>query len=511
MKNILITTKTDNLVINYNYQNDNPSGLLFDENYVKDNPQVVATCMDELMYNKKINTIVITKFELLYLLKDVLKLINPVETLYINDDKNFTYKAYEIIIDISKFKKINCYSVPTYMMDLFSKNQIIVESRAEILFTSNFMEVNNLTSYSKIYYKSSLKIDPPLTEQDFLDIESFCKVNINLKSIHFNACNLDGIDRIYNILIENKIENVKISIHDNITNKDIIKELKKRKKLLSKNKIYLELKYTEEYVSKNYIKQILTTTLIFCAFITLTIAGGSTAYILISNKESEKNVEQILDKIEEKIAQDNHDSQPIDNNIELHPNDSIDTKIIPNMKSIKELNSDSVGWIKVSGTNIDYPVVQTTDNEFYLNHNFDKNYDYNGWVYMNYMNNAKDLDKNTILFAHNRYYSGVMFGTLHKVTNKQWYEDAKNLPIYYNTLFDELEWEVFSIYRVDAVQDYLKTNFSSDQEFLEFIDLLRSRSIFNSDIEITADDKILTLSTCVENDQRLVVHAVLKS
>ena len=123
---------------------------------------------------------------------------------------------------------------------------------------------------------------------------------------------------------------------------------------------------------------------------------------------------------------------------------------------------------------------------------------------------SRNLNKNTILFAHNRYYSGIMFGTLHNLTKKNWYSEAENISLFYNTMYEEMEWEVFSIYRVNVTDDYLKINFESEEEWNDFINTLKERSIFESKREITYDDQIITLSTCAENDQRLVVHAVLK-
>ena len=103
-----------------------------------------------------------------------------------------------------------------------------------------------------------------------------------------------------------------------------------------------------------------------------------------------------------------------------------------------------------------------------------------------------------------------MFGTLNNLTKKKWYSEAHNISIYYNTMYKEMEFEVFSIYNIDVTDDYLKIHFDTDEEWLEFIEMIRSRSIFESSASVDKDDIIITLSTCVENDKRLVVHAVLK-
>ena len=519
MKKILITIKNNSLIFTFNYKLDNEikdlintniisdNKLIFSDEYIKDNSHIIGLFIKELIHDQKIKKLIITNLEIITILKNSFNEIDTIDTLYISDENNFTYEAYEILTKSSKFKKISCYSIPTYMIDLFDRNNIEVESRAEILYTSNFMEENNLTSYSKIYYKTSLKIAPPLTAQDYKDFEAFCKINRYLRVINFNACSIDGIKNITKTLIQNRIK-ARIIVNDNITSKEIIEELKRLKKILKRNHIDLELKYTKEYVSKNYMKQLITSTMLLCAFIIFLIASGSTVYVILNNKESEKNVERISQKIEDKIAQDNIEREKEPQDIDSPQNEG--DSMIPKMKSLLELNDETVGWLTIPGTNIDYPVVKGTDNEFYLSHNFDKEKDYNGWVYMNHVNNSKNLNKNTILFAHNRYYSGVMFGTLNNLTKEKWYSEASNISIFYNTMYEELEWEVFSIYRVKVTDDYLKISFDNDKEWLDFIDLIKNRSIFNSSREITADDQILTLSTCVENDSRLVVHAVLK-
>ena len=85
------------------------------------------------------------------------------------------------------------------------------------------------------------------------------------------------------------------------------------------------------------------------------------------------------------------------------------------------MNSDVVGWIQVAGTNINYPIVQSNDNDFYLNHSFDKSINGAGWVFMDYRNNPSSFDKNTIIYAHSRV-DGSMFHTLRNVVKESWFK-----------------------------------------------------------------------------------------
>lgn len=86
-----------------------------------------------------------------------------------------------------------------------------------------------------------------------------------------------------------------------------------------------------------------------------------------------------------------------------------------NFNDLKKTNPDIVGWIKVNGTNINYPFVQSKDNKYYLTHSFNKSYNSAGWVFLDYRNNNTN-NKNTIIYAHGRT-DKTMFGTLKKVLN----------------------------------------------------------------------------------------------
>ena len=180
------------------------------------------------------------------------------------------------------------------------------------------------------------------------------------------------------------------------------------------------------------------------------------------------------------------------------------------LASLLTVNEDVVGKLIVNNTNVDYPVVQAKDNDYYLDHNINKEKNANGWIYLDFRNDAMNLDKNNIIYGHNMYYSGVMFGTLHKTYNSNWYTNPENQIITYDTLYEDMQFKIFSIYKVPDTNDYLKVFFDDDTDFLEFADMITKRSIYDFNVPIDADDKIITLSTCSNNGtKRLVIHAVL--
>lgn len=175
---------------------------------------------------------------------------------------------------------------------------------------------------------------------------------------------------------------------------------------------------------------------------------------------------------------------------------------------LKEVNSDVVGWITINGTNINYPFVQTNNNEYYLTHAFDKSHNSAGWVFLDYRNSPDLSDKNNIIYAHGRY-DKTMFGTLRNALTNGWLNNKNNYVIKISDIYNNSLWQVFSIYHIPVTSDYLKIDFKNEQSFLNFADMLIKRSAYNFNTTIGANDKILTLSTCYNDKERVVLHAKL--
>lgn len=175
--------------------------------------------------------------------------------------------------------------------------------------------------------------------------------------------------------------------------------------------------------------------------------------------------------------------------------------------SLLSINSDTSGWIQVPGTNVNYPFVKTTDNSFYLNHSFDKSFNSAGWVFLDYRNNLY-IDKHLIIYAHGRY-DKTMFGTLRSITTNGWLNNQNNFIIKLSTPKVNSLWQVFSIYKIPNTSDYLKVSFVNDEDFLSFTNMLTNRSVHNFDTPIYPNDKIITLSTCYDDNIKSVIHAKL--
>ena len=176
-------------------------------------------------------------------------------------------------------------------------------------------------------------------------------------------------------------------------------------------------------------------------------------------------------------------------------------------ETLKMTNNDIIAWIKVNGTNIEYPVVKSSNNEYYLTHSLDKSINTAGWVFADYRNKLDNNDKNIIIYGHNRR-DGSIFGTLKNILTEEWYKNKENQKIIFMTENGEFEYQVFSVYNIELEDYYIQTDFD-ENSYSNFINTIKNRSIYNFETEVTSQNSILTLSTCDNNNKyRVVLHAV---
>lgn len=534
MKKILINIKNNTIIFSYKPNNSTINNdlintniisnneLIFSDVYIKENSKMITSFIKELSIQYNITTCIISKIELTPLILSVLAKSSNIITINILEEAPLTYTICENLINLKQIKNLSCYTLQPFMLELLDKNNIICETRGEIFYLSNFTEKNNLLKFSNIYYKTNIRITLPLALEDLKDFEDFCKINKYLKTVHINKLIPNELESLMKFLIAYNKTNIKVVIHENINDEKTINYLREtNKKYKRKYHIYLSLEYSKEYLDKNIFRQTIVNTLKVCGLIISSLVVLVVTYIGISNYVALKEVTAIQNNLsnvtlettdtELKEIVDKKNNDNLDNAIETEiPKDDI--KYITNFKiaSLLKVNDEVIGELKVNNTSVDYSVVQASDNDYYLSHNINREKNKNGWIFMDYRNNPMNLDKNNIIYGHNMYYSGVMFGTLHKVTNKNWYTNPENQIITYNTLYENMKFRIFSIYQIPKTSDYLKVYFADDSEFLEFIDMVTKRSIYNFNVPINSDAKIITLSTCSNNgNKRLVVHAVL--
>jgi len=203
--------------------------------------------------------------------------------------------------------------------------------------------------------------------------------------------------------------------------------------------------------------------------------------------------------------------EKISNYIEENTNDNTDKKeeYKIDFASLKEINPDMCAWLKVNNTNIEYTVVKTNNNTFYLNHNFEKKKNLGGWPFSDYRNKLDSTDYNIIVYGHNMK-DGSMFGNLKDTLKEEWYQNEENRYVTFVTSNGTYKYEVFSIYEEKASDYYIQTDFDSNSEYIEFVKNLKDKSVYDFNIDVLDTNGILTLSTCgKDNRYRVVLHAKL--
>lgn len=177
---------------------------------------------------------------------------------------------------------------------------------------------------------------------------------------------------------------------------------------------------------------------------------------------------------------------------------------------LKKINPDTVGWIRFypEPSQISYPMVQTTDNDLYLNKTFSIKDNTVGAIFVNYMNTPDFNDKNTIIYGH-RMNDNSMFHDLAKYQDKSFWEDNQYFYIY-TPDGREITYHIFSAGIVKDVSETYNTTFASDEEYAEFLKATKDVSAYDTGVELDIDDVVVTLSTCTKesDDNRMVVKGV---
>lgn len=174
---------------------------------------------------------------------------------------------------------------------------------------------------------------------------------------------------------------------------------------------------------------------------------------------------------------------------------------VPDYSALLKQNPDLVGWIKVPNTEINHPVVKYADNDYYLDHSFEKKYDYRGAIFMDYRNDPVSLDSNTIIYGHNCY-DTTMFSELVQYEDIEFY---KKSPVFeFNTLEANYKWKIYGVFITNANasedNDYIFNYiypYMDGENFDGFIEEVNKRRLYTTDVDINDDDKMLVLSTCV--------------
>ena len=187
-------------------------------------------------------------------------------------------------------------------------------------------------------------------------------------------------------------------------------------------------------------------------------------------------------------------------------------KII-NLEKLHNENNDIIGWIQIEGTNINYPVLQS-DNSFYLNHNYKKEYSEIGSIFMDMNVNLELPSSNFLMYGH-RTNAGMMFEDLLKYEDEKFYKNHKT--IHFATLQEDAQYEILSVFRSriyyqdekNVFRYYYFTNAETEEEYNDYITNAKNVSLYDTGVNAKYGEQLITLSTCAyhTDNGRFVVVA----
>jgi len=218
--------------------------------------------------------------------------------------------------------------------------------------------------------------------------------------------------------------------------------------------------------------------------IILCIIAACTVFLYIFNKTKENNVEEkeftnILEETEQKV------------NVEEENYKEMVTKLKEEYN-----NDDVVGIFNIPGADYSVPLLQGDDNDYYLKHTPDKQYNQNGSIFLDYRVDI-DSSKKQLIYGHNSDKIEMPFDVLENYYDKNYYEEHKYIEVISTT--QKKKYEIFSVYVEPEDFTYMKIEFSSDDDYLNHITKLKQKSMYEIDIKLNKDDEILVMQTCSEH------------
>lgn len=168
---------------------------------------------------------------------------------------------------------------------------------------------------------------------------------------------------------------------------------------------------------------------------------------------------------------------------------TIHKKLLP----LLEINKEVIGWITINDTPINYPLLQHSDNQYYLTHASDNSDSIYGSIYIDHRNNSDLNNLNTLIYGHNMN-NGSMFHALVNYKDQDFFTAHPYISV--SNLYETFTYEIFSVYVVNADTETISVKYKSNEDFLNYISNCQSRSLFKTNINLNEDDQIITLVTC---------------
>lgn len=228
--------------------------------------------------------------------------------------------------------------------------------------------------------------------------------------------------------------------------------------------------------------------------------GSQLAGIFLEYKEGTDEYDDLQKYVEEDLPEVAYGEDNEDSGEEEERRQRID------LEALKAENEDVIGWIEIPDTEISYPLMQGDDDVYYLHHTFSGKKNSSASIFVEYLNKPDFSEPHTIVYGHNMK-NGSMFGGLKEYRNASYLVDH---PMIYIDLEDGTHaYEIFSCYETDADSDTYTIGFSaeSDPRYERFLKIIKDRSLYDTGIEVSKENRVITLSTCTKSGvKRFVVH-----
>ena len=239
------------------------------------------------------------------------------------------------------------------------------------------------------------------------------------------------------------------------------------------------------------------------------IAIGSFGYLAFYNYQASHSSEQV-DNLN-KVKDDNSFVRKYKATVKLDDKETPD--ILEEYVGPFNLNQKLVGWVKIDGTKVDYPVMQTSNNDYYLDHNFDQEEDKNGSIFLDKECSIWPRSQNLLIYGHNMK-SGKMFGTLKNYKDESFYKEHP--VIQFDTIYEKGTYEIMYVFSEVVHEEteitfkyYQFINANSSDEYNSYMKDMADMSLYDTGVTSVYGDALITLSTCdyTQGAERFVIVA----
>ena len=203
-------------------------------------------------------------------------------------------------------------------------------------------------------------------------------------------------------------------------------------------------------------------------------------------------------------------------NIEIDASEEIDVnkEVFKTIIDLQKENTDVKGWIKINDTNINYPLLQGLDNDYYLNRNYQKEYSSYGSIFIDKDSNLDDVNSNVIIYGHSMN-DKEMFQNLLNYANKEYYDSHKIIEIYTNN--EARKYEIVTVFKSrvfyqdeqNVFRYYYCHDLSSEEKYNDYVNNSKNLELYNTGVDAHFGEQLITLITCEysEDNGRMVVVA----